>query len=266
MLRLVIVEDEMDEWKTITRADKKRVMRRGRTGKKGGNVQEHPRIEVVVRLQRIIESTRRDLRGSRFWRQMEDSLEKLCQKPREIVCYGVGSFSTTSDTHVSAALWQLVFALELSEHMGVTNTSFFDPCTTVFENGFLTEVLGLEVLESNDSGKHCVNEVPTLFFMPHCPRSLYEHVVWANWESSAISIVGNSLKNQCESLTPTHCACIRAALPRLHEIELQSTKIDIKELPGNFEGAFNDTYLTWFDEGPWPVRPTLEDAEDPELS
>jgi hypothetical protein len=116
--------------------------------------------------------------------------------------------------------------------------------------------------------------------MPHCPSRLYENVLWANWESlvepSAILIVGNSLHALADTLSGSRpdCPCIRALLPWLQEIELTMTKKDVDEATGNLEGAFNDTYLSYFvvpkeEKEHWvdrrPYDTMLENKDDPEL-
>jgi len=156
----------------------------------------------------------------------------------------------------------------------------------------------VRVLTTNQRGKHRAEGVPTLFFLPHCPRKLYDNVLWANWsELDSITIVGNSLVRdvplQQRSDAASDCPYIESLRPWLREIRLDgadasSTRGDAELCAGNFVGAFNDTYLTTVvvnDEtdpttlvnddskgrtgSTWPqVRPSLsedDDDVDPEL-
>jgi hypothetical protein len=197
---------------------------------------------------------------------------------RQIVCYGVGNFSQTSLSHYSAPLWQLACALCFRDHLrtGSENEDirvlYYEPFSTAFEDTILAG-LKVQVLTVNERAKRPIDAVPTLFFMPHCPSELYNNVLWSNWDELAIStpliIFGNSLRNHCESLgsTASACPCLHLSLPWLQEQKLESSASDLKQFAGNFEGAFNDTYLTHFqvlDETPWPERPaeTTESSQE----
>ena len=55
----------------------------------------------------------------------------------------------------------------------------FDPVHTE-EDLQALEALGVEPLEEEKGARYGIAE-PTLFFMPHCPRQLYNNVLWANF-------------------------------------------------------------------------------------
>lgn len=194
---------------------------------------------------------------------------------RQIVCYGVGNFSQTSLSHYSAPLWQLACALCFRDHLridgGDIRVLYYEPFSTAFEETILAG-LKVQVLSVNERAKRPIDAVPTLFFMPHCPSELYDNVLWSNWDevvaSTPLFIFGNSLRNHCESLAPTSaCPCLHLVLPWLQEQRLESSTSDLKQSPGNFMGAFNDTYLTYFQalgQTLWPERPseTTESSEE----
>jgi hypothetical protein len=225
---------------------------------------------------------------------------------RQIVVYGIGNFSETGKTYYSASMWQLAFAVCLRTHFtddvnhsdgnvdkeeAVIRLVYFDPCSTADEKTFLVERLDFHLLTTNDRGNHPVSALSTLFFMPHCPAQLYEHVVWSNfWDhrdassSSSSSgqqqqephiiLIGNSLRNLAENGKRRLLPCLQALLPFLHETELQPSVADNTQAPGNLVGAFNDTYVSYYSptnvSHDWPKRPydaLLHDVNnaDPEL-
>jgi hypothetical protein len=282
-----------DEWKTVTRDDKKRVMRK--RGKRGGPtkasaVEHHPSnttAMVSIEDQDVMNTTISDcmenLRRTTFFESLLKSWSSATEpnpekKVRQIVCYGVGNFSQTSRSHYSAPLWQLACALCFRDHLrtgsdgGEISVLYYEPCSTAFEDTILAG-LKVQVLTVNERAKRPIDGVPTLFFMPHCPSQLYDNVLWSNWDELVVSnpliVVGNSLRNHCESLAPASaCPCLHLLLPWLQEQRLDSSTLDLKESPGNFVGAFNDTYLTHFralEETPWPERPSETTEGDQEI-
>ena len=43
--------------------------------------------------------------------------------------------------------------------------------------------------------------VPTVFYMPHCGKALYNNLLWANWQPellSLLTIVGNSFQHMLD--------------------------------------------------------------------
>jgi hypothetical protein len=267
-----------DEWKTVTRDDKKRVMRkRGRRGPAKGSAVEHQSttttaIEDAEVMYSTITKCMEHLRSACFYEGMlkawSNATSSTPEKTvRQIVCYGVGNFSQTSISHYSAPLWQLACALCFRDHLcgddGEIRVLYYEPCSTAFEETILAG-LKVQVLTVNERAKRPIDAVPTLFFMPHCPSQLYDNVLWSNWDELAVStpliICGNSLRNHCESLAPASaCPSLHLSLPWLQEQRLESSALDLKQSPGNFMGAFNDTYLTHFQtlgQTPWPERPS----------
>jgi SRR1 len=173
---------------------------------------------------------------------------------RKIVAYGIGNFSKTNPRYSSASLWQLSLALCLRNLLSVNEGSsviidFYDPCTTIAEATFLLESFKVNVLTMNDRGNHPTGNVSTLFFMPHCPAQLYENVVWSNFfKLSQIIFLGNSLRSLAERQQESGLLCLRQLLPTLHETPLVKSAADYEEacLLGNFVGAWNDTYVSFY--------------------
>ncbi|KAK3085062.1 hypothetical protein FSP39_023661, partial [Pinctada imbricata] len=94
-------------------------------------------------------------------------------------------------------------------------------------------------------GKRRVTE-PTLFFMPHCSKSLCNNLLWANWspwQLSNLVIVGNSFNNICSNLITIssdqgYISFVFQILPYVNE----------HPLPENFQYSdiFNDTSVHFF--------------------
>lgn len=59
---------------------------------------------------------------------------------------------------------------------------------------------------SPQEGKHRVRDSPTLFYMVHCGKALYNNLLWRNWAPAALSnmvIIGNSFKGMQERCAPS---------------------------------------------------------------
>jgi hypothetical protein len=292
MPRTSIAMASTEEWTTVTRDDKKRVMRkRGRRGPaaKGSTVDRSTTtaamdsIDVPEVMYSTITKCMEHLRSACFYESLlkawsSASGSETEKTVRQIVCYGVGNFSQTSLSHYSAPLWQLACALCFRDYLINScdgediSVLYYEPFSSAFEDTILAG-LKVQVLTVNERAKRPINAVPTLFFMPHCPCELYDNVLWSNWDELAVAtpliIFGNSLRNHCESLasTASACPCLHLSLPWLREQKLESSTSDLKQSPGNYEGAFNDTYLTHFQalgQTPWPERPseTTESSQE----
>ena len=101
----------------------------------------------------------------------------------------------------------------------------------------------IQVLSANDQGNQTIKE-RTLLFMPHCPAILYENLFRTNPTAfrpgSATILLGNSIRNFCEALTPTiEMPTLRAQWEQLDERPL----ILDGAQPGDFDKAFNDTFV-----------------------
>jgi len=104
----------------------------------------------------------------------------------DIVMLGVGPFSSSR-----SAKFQLCAALCLHEESKVAGDIYvYDPMMNALEKA-ICEKLQIRVIEVNEEGKRKVIH-PTLFYMPHCGKALYNNVIWANWEClSSIALIGN---------------------------------------------------------------------------
>ncbi|KAJ1814030.1 hypothetical protein LPJ75_002943 [Coemansia sp. RSA 2598] len=106
--------------------------------------------------------------------------------PEEIVCYGMGSPSSSQ-----VSQWQLALILEINDVFKLPVLAF-DPVTSDCDIEVLSK-LGVSAIPENEEAKRRASR-KTLFFMPHCEQFLYENVVAANWSKETLGrvmVVGN---------------------------------------------------------------------------
>ncbi|KAM9743629.1 SRR1-like protein isoform 1-T1 [Menidia menidia] len=125
----------------------------------------------------------------------EDRKDQVCHQ-LQCVCYGLGSFTTCV-----SARYQLAMLLMLLEarQIPLLDCSVYDPVFSCGERDVLKE-LGLNVLTGNEEGKHLVTK-PTLFYMMHCGKALYNNLLWRNWSAQSLSqvlIIGNTFSGMRE--------------------------------------------------------------------
>jgi SRR1 len=277
-------DNNPDEWIVVTARDKKRVMRkRGvrRTARitepppqtsSGCNKDNHHHVlphdpaaptttaggldtiesidECVKECIQYLCHTTSDNHG--LWRTTMDALndsDLLFSTTRidEMICLGIGNFSKGHPTYLEAPLWQVSFALALQDELKCSKVSFFDPVALPIEKEYLRQKHPgcFTVLETNDRGRYKPQPGRALFFLPHCPRRLYENILRENWGRADVDLwlIGNSLERLAESCD--FMPCTRLLLPFCTITPLRSTKHELQRAPGNLEGAFNDTYLCW---------------------
>lgn len=262
----------MSEWSVVTKNDKRRVARSGRRAHLRNCEPPSQQHQVVTEswtnemknkaVQQIF-SLVEQLKGTDFHQQLQTQWNVMISGERsemaieKIVCYGIGNFAV----HLSAAMWQFAGALCLrdflqglqelrssSEESRKTKVdmSFFDPCTTTMESHILEE-LEIENHSTNERGKHPLNNIPTLFFMPHCPVRLYGNVLWANWNVlDLVFCFGNSLRTYHERTIGNHQCEISPLIQFIQEEPVSCSTSDLSStnVP---ETAFNDSFLTWFE-------------------
>lgn len=108
----------------------------------------------------------------------------------ECVCYGLGSFSSCVSARFQLAM--LLLLLDAGQ-IAPKDCSLYDPAFSSAEKEVLRE-LGLTVLTENEEGKRMASK-PTLFYLMHCGKALYNNLLWKNWSMHCLSmviIIGNS--------------------------------------------------------------------------
>ncbi|KTW26080.1 hypothetical protein T552_02973 [Pneumocystis carinii B80] len=103
---------------------------------------------------------------------------------------GLGSFQNNS-----RSLTQLSFGIEMSKNLGFKGKlEAYDPVFTDLDCEFLEELnieFNLEKLDVYNAKQ------PVIFYMPHCPISMYETLFKMNWTLERlcnIFLIGNCLK------------------------------------------------------------------------
>ncbi|XP_078083505.1 SRR1-like protein isoform X2 [Mustelus asterias] len=217
------------EWKTIS---KKRGIKKGRENIRGMPCPEVEFLSVAEgeRIQQRIQETVEELRNSEFWTDCyvqrvvniyhtaplaspsisfpsEEAPESLeykkdnvdhCRTTLDTVCYGIGNFSSSVTSR-----YQLALLLLLLETLQIPRDGclLFDPLFTEWEKRFLKDC-GMVVLKDNEEGKRPINK-PTLFYMIHCGKALYNNLLWKNWSPEKLAqtiLIGNSFKGMEERL------------------------------------------------------------------
>ena len=158
----------------------------------------------------------------------------------DVVCLGLGRISGSRNARA-----QLAMALRLRRACGVGGAVLaYDPVQSRLDEDVLAQ-LGVAVIERNEEGKRRV-EGPTLFYMPHCGRTLYSNAVWANWDRlERVFVLGNSFAACAGSFhgaaagpPPEAFASLRAAMPLVEEVPCGLDERACAER--GLAGAFND--------------------------
>ncbi|XP_066835489.1 SRR1-like protein isoform X3 [Anser cygnoides] len=193
---------------------------------------------------RRLREARDELLSSGFWEESAGAVRAppcSAGRPWHCVCYGLGRFGTCP-----AARHQLAFLLLLLDLLAVPpdRCSVFDPAFSELEVAALGE-LGLRLLPENEEGKHRVQEGPTLFYMVHCGKALYNNLLWRNWSPAALSdivIIGNSFKGMEERvlsrILERDYSYIAKVLKGTEEVALPAHP--------RYTDTFNDTSVHWF--------------------
>ncbi|EAL70353.1 hypothetical protein DDB_G0274921 [Dictyostelium discoideum AX4] len=131
----------------------------------------------------------------------ESDTKDIFSKVNEIVCYGIGDFSSSKK-----CLDQLAYITSIkSMYSNIESIYIYDPVMNNLEKQLISKI-GFKLIEINEEGKRKANttnndENFTIFYMPFCGRKLYDNVLWANWETlSNIIIIGNSFNLYIDSI------------------------------------------------------------------
>ena len=244
-----------NEWRTISKNDKKRIARRPKK-KAALNTAKESQIQgpqqgthvPASELERVISQCQLEIESTKFFAAIEEMVLRV-PPPLGIVCYGIGNFGATQSTP-SASLWQLAFALLLRnifQKQGLEITMYyFEPFMTS-EEEVLLEQLSIRIIRENERGKRVVTE-RTFFFMPHCPLVLYSNLLFENRDNlQNLVIVGNSLLAYANRLQKNcHTLFLQTLRPFWCETTVSIPHDEVSQLSAQFERAFNDQAVISF--------------------
>ncbi|KAK2840970.1 hypothetical protein Q7C36_012549 [Tachysurus vachellii] len=252
-------------------------VRRGRgTARKGKLSQPHRTQDEAVdrqRDKRRITEAINELRCEDFWPGWKEIMLKETVEGTdcfmECVCYGLGNFSSSvSARYQLAMLLLLLDALQIA----VVQCSLYDPVFTVSECETLRE-LGFNVLSENEEGKRAVRH-PTLFYLMHCGKALYNNLLWKNWSPQILPkviIIGNSFLGIQERMLQRELDRDYSFLSDVTDV-CEETSLPCSQ---RFLDVFNDTAVIRFPphklhklpESIWyePSEPQYEHCQDLEI-
>jgi len=260
-------DTQEEEWKTITKNDKKRIARGRNQYRKGAMIVKEGQIDgfkndsseqkphmTKSELDKVISLCLTEIQSTKFLIGLEETVllngSSTSPSSSSIVCYGIGNFGIKQSIP-SASMWQLVCALQLRDtfqkkHGIEVILYYFEPFMTSEEANLLKH-LSIEIIHENEKGKRTVTET-TFFFMPHCPLVLYSNLIFENRNHlQHVIIFGNSLSSYANRLQQN---CITKFLqliqPFWDETTICLPKDEVTHFSGQFEQAFNDQSITRF--------------------
>jgi hypothetical protein len=169
-----------------------------------------------------------------------------------IVCYGLGNFSSCSIARYQLALLQHLCQLTSCNQMMV---HIYDPIFTDLEKSILSQELNFNLITENEMCRRRIEDTSdgtnsVLFYMPHLDKSLYNNLLWANWNHNQldrICILGNSFSNILLSIFPDRLA--QNVYPYLfHAVNTFGHFLIEHKIPNSFQykDAFNDLAFQMF--------------------
>jgi hypothetical protein len=203
---------------------------------------------------------------TKFYNYCLERLQSLSlQNFSNIVLLGVGHFIKSS-----SACLQLALGLELFPNH--PNFHIYDPILSPQEVE-ICQILNLKVHRSTPPSpsstgggggdREALHEalhegegVTTFFYMPHCPYSLYNKILWSNWGDNLrnIVILGNSFQSyslrRIDNLSSSRSDCMKLIQELTEETEVWKNEFRHDELLKrrcshhelySLENAFNDT-------------------------
>lgn len=110
------------------------------------------------------------------------------RKVKNMISLGIGDPCKSQGSRLQVAV-----AKKIMDDCSLLSSYFYDPmicgnCPHILDQ------LGFTVLDENTEGSYSF-EKDSVFFMPHCPRTLYHNLLAANWKPDLLTnmfIIGNS--------------------------------------------------------------------------
>ncbi|XP_038636064.1 SRR1-like protein isoform X1 [Scyliorhinus canicula] len=280
------------EWKTIR---KKKGVKKRKDNIRGIHQREAEFLSVTEgeRVQQKIKEAVEELRSSEFWTDCLEIIQRVvnvyytaplaspsipffggeapesledkknnvchCRTTLDLVCYGIGNFSSSITSRYQLAL---LFLLLETLQIPRDGCRFFDPLFTEWEKTFLKDC-GMVVLKENEEGKRSIDK-PTLFYMIHCGKALYNNLLWKNWSPQKLAqtiLIGNSFKGMEERLP---ARVLQRDYTYINHI-LTITEEAAFPCSSRYMDVFNDTAIHQFPRKNLEAKPTefWEGAAEP---
>lgn len=109
----------------------------------------------------------------------------------------MGSFDDSLASRYQMALLVLMVEALRLDQLELECVEFFDPSFTPADTRVIEHHYGLAVVSRNERATRPVSS-PTIFYMPHCPKALYNNLLYANWSHDRLAnliIFGNSFSH-----------------------------------------------------------------------
>ena len=139
-----------------------------------------------------IEAARAELLTSEYWSEFLSISENILAKVEKVYCFGLGHFCDSV-----TARYQFALLLCIQHSHGIKDIELSDPIFYQCEVDLLREEYKMEVVtENSECQQPCT--VPSLVFLPHCPRQMTNNLLFSNWDPELLSnlhLISNSLSN-----------------------------------------------------------------------
>ncbi|KAG0268994.1 hypothetical protein DFQ27_005099 [Actinomortierella ambigua] len=142
-----------------------------------------------------------------------------------LVCYGIGSVEGSRN-----AQFQLSLALELKDMLKIeSKICISDPAMTQLDIE-IAKALDMHVLDKDEAlPSNIAVDKTVLYFMPHCPKGLYSHILEKNWTRQGLNrtvILGNRFSMYHERTIARQAPFIFPALAIAEEYTLPLIKFE----------------------------------------
>lgn len=183
--------------------------------------------EELLRLERCKREVQESGFYSKFLSDIDASLRDIdhCETVTvDMICYGLGLISSCP-----IARYQFSLLLLLTSYLRIDpkRCHLYDPVFSDTDRALVAQ-RGFSLIPCNEEGWRPVDS-PTIFYMPHCGKLLYDNVLRANWSSdrlASVIIIGNRFSHYRERLLRSQlereAPCIARVLGYTTQRELSS--------------------------------------------
>ena len=149
-----------------------------------------------------LEDCKREVKESDFYSKFltiqTSLLERSGMTDVGIVCYGLGKISSCP---IARYQFSLLLLMTSDLNVGPIKCHVYDPVFNDTDKE-LVVINGFSLIPFNEEGCRPVDS-PTIFYMPHCGKLLYDNVLRANWSCNRLSkviIIGNKFNHYRERI------------------------------------------------------------------